>query len=131
MCIGFKFGNECSTQDKAKRLRSQVGTLVTFCWKCMASVQKHAGKPALATNHKRSKFSKELSIFLLIPDTENVNIESVTLSIMILHPIMSRCKAHHDKMNCVLYSYSKTGTLNIVLSDNYGIIYLWQIILNF
>eukprot|EP00980_Cylindrotheca_fusiformis_P015890 scaffold4648_cov74-Cylindrotheca_fusiformis.AAC.3 len=109
--IGIGFLEKLNSDEKTGFL-SQVGTLVYFIWQCMQDMQLLSKKAKLATNVLRNQYSNELCRLLKI--NGDTPIENVTLSFTSLYPVASQCLIHKDIMNDQLYSYSKTGSLNLV-----------------
>jgi hypothetical protein len=123
------FGEKCKNAEERKSLLLQVGRLSSFVWGCMQSFQRHARQPELATNECRKSYSRALKMALFIEDLE-MEAESITLALMCVYPDSPANHEHLDTMNCLLYSYSKTGCLDVTLVDSSGQMYLLQVILN-
>ena len=111
--------------DKEKQVFcAQVGILVKFIWDVMVDMQMLSGKPPMSTTSSRKEFSDKLCKILYIAE---VHFEDVTISVMTLYPECMQTKSHLDEMNAKLYCFSKTGTLDLVLEDSNGNIYLLQV----
>eukprot|EP00980_Cylindrotheca_fusiformis_P017076 scaffold5240_cov70-Cylindrotheca_fusiformis.AAC.4 len=123
--VGVKFLKELDKNERSEFLIT-VGTLTKFVWDCMNELQSLAGKPNLATNLSRNQYSNKLCDLLHL--NRCVPVENVTLSLSSLSPVPHQCHTHVDKMNDTLYSYSKTGTLNMALVDDMDkSFYLFQV----
>jgi hypothetical protein len=120
--IGLNFGSE--DEEEKQSFLHQIGVLVKFLWNCMTEMQSQAKQPRMATDKDQKRFAQKLCDLLYI---QNVDAEDVTISLMMLFPVWMVTKGHFDKMNDRLRAYSKTGTLNIVLEDCEGNIYLLQV----
>eukprot|EP00980_Cylindrotheca_fusiformis_P022150 scaffold9048_cov74-Cylindrotheca_fusiformis.AAC.1 len=79
-------------------------------------MQSFAQKPKLATNQHWNQYSNKLCDLLRLG--RHVPVENNTLSLSNLSLQPHQCKVHVDRMNDSLYSYSKTGTLNMTLTDD-------------
>lgn len=130
--VGKTFINKLESETVKDEFKSTMGRFVQFIWETMKSIQEEANRPPLATNKSRhTHYAEKLMKYFNI-DTHNMpHIESVTAVVGILYPLYSKVNGHVDKMNDNMYSYSKTGALNMCFKDSRNYVYHLQILVNF
>lgn len=109
-----------------------IGGWVCLIWDCAQKMQERSNQPGLCSSKERSEFSHKLKEYLHISADKEMGFESVTLALMEIHPAMATNELHKDLGNCSFPCTSRTGAMNICLTDpGTGRLYLLQIILNF
>ena len=117
--------------DSAVDMLEAIGNLTQFIFDCMEGIQKKIKKPRLAPNDNRAKaYSNKLGCALGLDEDEDFRVECITLVASCLYPSLDTCREHKDSQNGLYYQYSKTGTMDVVIRDSFGHLYLLQVIAN-
>ena len=130
--VGKRYIEKLKSEEKQLIFKSTLGRLVMFIWQVMKSIQEEANRPPLATNKSRlHQYSEKLMKYLELSPEGIPPVESLTLVVGILYPLYSDVDGHRDRLNDSMYSYSKTGALNMCFCDNQDRVYHLQILVNF
>ena len=101
-------------------IMSCIGSLALFVWLTMVGIQRRAKLPPLAPDAVRHySYAKVLAEYLKILHP-GCSIEDITIVVGVLFPNFNGCLWHLDKMNDLVFGYTKTGVLNICLISEDG-----------